>query len=459
MTRSIAIVGAGPAGLSAAIEAVRSNCNVTLIDEAAQPGGQIYRQKPAGLAGRDFAEPGELARKHALLERFARIAGSIDYRPETSVFSVFGNREVHLSRPGSTEMLRPDAVILATGVREMALPFPNWTLPGVMFAGGAQAILKAHDVLPGRRAVVAGSGPLPLVVAAQIIRAGGTVAALAMLHGPAAMLRHPLGLWHGRGVLGEGLRYAATVLKNRTRRLTGFIPVAAHGDRHLEAVTLARVSTDGQIAPGTQVRIDCDLLAVNHGFLANSELAAMAGATMRYDPLLGGWLPVTDEVGRTSVAGIFAAGDGAGLRGALVAEADGRIAAAAACDADAPSMQSALAARHRHKSFQLAVRRLLPLPATLWDAIDPETIICRCKSVRMREIDQALAEGHHTLNAVKRNTRTGMGWCQGRNCLHAVAARCAARTGTPPSAMMTPRPLARPVSLAALAQQVKAAAP
>ena len=459
MTRSIVIVGAGPAGLSAAIEAVRHNCDVTLIDEGVQPGGQIYRQRPAGLVGREYAEPGELARKDALLQRFAQVRGSIDYRSETSVFSVFGNREVHVSRGGSTEVLRPDAIILATGVREMALPFRNWTLPGVMFAGGAQAVLKAHDVLPGRRAVVAGSGPLPLVVAAQIIRAGGEVAALAMLHGPGAMLRHPLGLWHGRGVLREGLRYGATVLRSGTPRLTGYVPIEAHGDRQVEGVTLARVAHDGGIEPGTHKHIACDLVAVNYGFLANSELAAMAGAAMRYDPLIGGWLPVTDDAGRTSVAGIYAAGDGAGLRGALVAEADGLVTAAAACEADAASLHAALALRRRHEAFQPAVRQLLPLPPQLWAMIEPETIICRCETVRMAEIDQALGEGHRTLNAIKRNTRAGMGWCQGRNCLHAISARCAARTGAPPSTMMTPRPLARPVTLAALAQQVKAASP
>jgi hypothetical protein len=312
--------------------------------------------------------------------------------------------------------------------------------------------------LPGRRVVVAGSGPLPLIVAAQIIRAGGTVAALAMLHGPGVMLRHPLGLWHGRGVLGEGLRYAATVLKSGTPRLTGYVPVAAHGDRQVEAVTLARVSRDG-IEAGTHKRIACDLVAVNYGFLANAELAAMAGATMRYDPLVGGWLPVTDDVGRTSVAGVFAAGDGAGLRGALVAEADGHVAAAADCGAGPAPLRAALALRRQHEAFQRAVRRLLPLPPWLWGMIDPETIVCRCETVRMAEIDRVLAAGHHTLNAVKRNTRAGMGWCQGRNCLHAISAVCAARTGTPPPVMMTPRPLARPVSLAALAHQVEAAPP
>src|SRR5579859_2846951 len=126
--RSIAIVGAGPAGLAASIEAVRRGCRVTLVDEAERPGGQIYRQAHPALSGEEHAEPAELARKHGLIERFKRVIDRMDYRAGAAAYAAFGNGELHISKGGHTEVLRPDATILATGVRELAIPFPGWTL-------------------------------------------------------------------------------------------------------------------------------------------------------------------------------------------------------------------------------------------------------------------------------------------------------------------------------------------
>ena len=460
MTRSVTIVGAGPAGMAAAIEALRRGCRVTLIDDAARPGGQIYRQAHPDLAGAEHAEPAELARKRAVLERFERVIDRLDYRAGTSVFAVFPNGEVHIAEGDRTEVLRADATILATGVRELAIPFPGWTLPGVMFAGGAQAILKAQKVLPGARVVVAGCGPLPLVVAAQLLRAGGRIAALVLLRPLTGMLAHPLSLWHGREIVRDGFRYASTVRRAGVPRFTGYVPVRASGKEHLQSVVLARVDSDGRTVAGTEREIPCDLLAINYGFVANSELAAMAGAQMRRDPVIGGWIPVVDTWGRTSVPELFAAGDGAELRGALIAEADGTLVGAAAAmpgGAAAGALSSELAPviarRSQHLEFQKALRKTLGLPIELWRLVTDDTVVCRCENVRLAEIKSAIAGGHRSLNAVKRNVRSGMGWCGGRTCLHAIASLIELSSGGAPADMMTPRPLARPVSFAALARR------
>lgn len=463
MTRSIAIVGAGPAGMAAAIEAVRRGCQVTLLDEAQRPGGQIYRQAHPSLGGEEQAEPTELARKHALIDRFERIVGNLDYRPSTSVYAAFPNGELHIAEGDRTEVLQPDATVLATGARERAIPFPGWTLPGVMFAGGAQAFLKSHKVLPGKRVVVAGCGPLPLVVAAQLLRAGGRVSALAMLHPLITMLAQPLSLWHGRDIVREGLRYAATVRRAGVSRLTGYVPVRAVGTEQIEAVVLARVDRHGRTIVGSEREIPCDLLAINYGFAANSELAAMAGARMHRDPAIGGWIPSVDAYGRTSVPRLFAAGDGAELRGSLIAEADGTIVGAAATEdckhtTVSTEVANAITRRARHLEFQKAVRKTLGLPIGLWQLVTEDTIVCRCENVRLGEIKGALAEGHHSLNAVKRNLRSGMGWCGGRICLPAISSLIELSTRSAPTEIMTARPLAKPVSFAALARRSKVGA-
>jgi D-hydroxyproline dehydrogenase subunit alpha len=462
MARWIVVIGAGPAGLAASVEAAARKCRVTLLDEAPRPGGQIYRQPDPALDATAYAEPAELVRKQRLLDDFTRVAGAIDYRAGASVYAMFPNGEVHVARDDATEVLRPDAVILATGVRETAIPFPGWTIPGVMFAGGAQALLKSQGVLPGRRIVVAGCGPLPIVVAAQITRAGGEVQAFAGLNSMAGLLHHPRGLWHGRRILWEGLRYLAILRRAGVPRLADHVPIRAIGSDRLEAVVLGRVDRDGNVVAGTAREIACDLLAVNYGFVANSELAAMAGARMRHDAVAG-WVPVADPFGRTSVEKLFAAGDCAGLRGALVAETEGRIVGAAAATgvddaALARELRGLIARRQKHQAFPAALRASFRLPRELWALVEDDTIVCRCENVTGADIRCALRGGHVTPNAIKRQTRAGMGWCAGRTCLRAVTALTELHSGLAPTAMMTPRPMARPVSFAALANQTRAQA-
>lgn len=459
MTPHLAIVGAGPAGMAAAIEASERGCRVTVIDEAARPGGQIYRQASPNLPAQSYADRAEGERKKKLLERFERALRQIEYRPSTAAYAAFSNGELHIASSGRTEVLKPGAILLATGVREMAIPFPGWTLPGVMLAGGAQALLKSQHTLPGKRVVIAGCGPLPTVVAAQLVRAGAKVAALASLHPPSALLRYPAGLWQGRGIMLEGARYASSVLKAGVERLTRYVPVKAIGRDHVEAAILAKVTPDGKVVPGSEREIACDVLAVNYGFAANSELAAMAGAEMRKDST-SGWVPAVDERGATSLPWLFVAGDGAGLRGALVAEEDGMIAAVTAADflgmapgARAGKLAQAIELRRSHLAFQSAVRGLLRVPLPLWNITTASTIVCRCENVMLADISDALRANHRSPNAVKRNTRLGMGMCGGRTCMPSFAALSELTTGEPMQSLMTPRPMARPVTLGALAAQ------
>ena len=458
MQRTVVVIGAGPAGMAAAIEAAARNCDVTVLDESTRPGGQIYRQADPRLPGTDFAEAAELARKKRLLRRFDETSRVIRYRAGVAVYAAFGNGEIHIRDGDGTEVLKPDAVVLATGVRERAIPFPGWTLPGVMFAGGAQAMLKAQRTSPGRVAVVAGCGALPIVVASQLTRAGTRVAALASLRSPLALLRYPNAMWHGRDIVREGARYGGSLLRAGVARLTGYVPIRALGSERLETVQLARVDEHGHVVSGTTREIACDLLAVNYGFVANSELAAMAGVRMRHDRDGGFWLPETDDEGRTSNPWLFVAGDAAGLRGALVAENEGTIVGAAAAGA-APSTASsdplveAIRARRRYAAFARAMRRTLEVPTALWNATTDDTVVCRCENVRLSEIRAAFEGGHHSLNAVKRNARPGMGWCGGRMCLHSVAVLAELHAGVAPGNMVTPRPMARPVPFVALAHQ------
>lgn len=435
----------------------RRGCRVTVIDEGARPGGQIYRQPDAGLAVAKVAETSEEHRKSADLDAFSAICDDLDYRASTEVYAAFPGPELHVAHAGSTARLRPGAVVFATGVRERVIPFPGWTLPGVTAAGGAQAQIKSHGVRPGNRAVVTGAGPLPLVVAAELCRAGVEVQTLGLLGSPWRLARYPLAAWRGRGPVREGLAYLRAVRRAGVEIRTGLVPVKAHGLRCLEGVTLAQVDDSGQVVPGTEHEVDCDLLALNYGFVVNSELPAMCGVRMSFDDLLGGWLPEIDALGRTSEAGVYVAGDAAGLRGAFVARAEGEIVGATVASDSSTGTPSvlpvsalALAERSRHLSFQMALRETWELPGQLWGLARGDTIVCRCEHVTGAEIEASVAAGHTSLNAIKRNTRCGMGWCGGRNCLPTVQSMFAGHT-TWSSGIATPRPVVRPVTLNALA--------
>jgi thioredoxin reductase len=461
MSKTVVIVGAGPAGMMAAREVVRRGGRAILLDEAARPGGQIYRQAASSERAVPIGLAGELARKKAVLEAFAEVAGSVDYHAEATAFSLFPGLELHAVIGGKTHKLHPDAVILATGVSERAVPFPGWTLPGVVFAGGIQATLKAHGVRAGTRIVVAGAGPLPLAVGAQLIDTGAKVPAVALVNPISAMLRHAAALWAGRDIVAEGRQYMARLKGAGTDLLQGWIPVRANGDERLRSVTLAR-HDGGRPVPGSERTIDCDVLAINFGFVVNSELARMAGAEAKFDPNRGGWVPVRDAYGRTSVPGVFVAGDGAGLRGALVAAPDGQIVGAAAMagsDGDGiggieRELAMAISERRRHEKFQDAVQELLRLPDGVWSLADQETTICRCECVTRARIERAVEDGHVTLNAIKKNSRAGMGWCGGRICLHSVAALSAGGKLGPGIEQMTPRPVARLVTIGDLVEEV-----
>lgn len=457
MSPRLAIVGGGPAGMAAAITAVAAGVAVTLIDEAPREGGQIYRQGAPELPLRQIGLPAEIARKKALLADFERVKARLDLRFSTTAHSLYEGPELQIANDHASERLAVDAVILATGVSERTIPFPGWTLPGVLYAGAAQSLLKAQGIRAGDRIVVSGAGALPIAVAAQMARAGGTIAALALSRSPMRLLRYPGAVWAGRSIIGEGAQYLWQLARQGATIKPGHAVIRAQGDQHLERVTLARLAADGTPILSSAQEVEADLLLLNHGFTANSELARMAGARHRYDPVMGGWLPDASRHGATSINGIFVAGDGAGLRGAIAAEAEGRIVGAAAAafalgQSPKPSPRH-IARRARHERFQTALRKTLELPPGLASWMTDDTVVCRCEGVTAGRLKLALSEGHNSLDALKRNTRCGMGWCGGRTCLQNVALLAQASGVSGPPDPMRARPVARPVLLGALANQ------
>ncbi|MFE5917472.1 NAD(P)/FAD-dependent oxidoreductase [Streptomyces sp. NPDC056468] len=446
----LAVIGAGPAGLAAALAAAAQGVRVALVDSAAEAGGQFYRQPaPALRARRAQALHHQWRTWERLRDGLAR--SDVRFLTDHHVWGVERDSEgftVHaLLGPEQREpaAVHARAVLLATGGYERVLPFPGWTLPGVVTAGGAQAMLKGGLVVPGRTAVVAGTGPLLLPVATGLAAAGVEIAALVEAADPKSLVRHGRAL---AAKLPEGAGYAARLLRHRVRLLARHTVVRAHGDDRLTGVTVAALDADGRVRPGTERHLPCDTLAVGHGMLPHTDLAETLGCRLE-----GPAVAVDDEQ-RTDVPGVWAAGESTGVGGSALALAEGHIAGLSAAahlkgtEPDPARWVAAAKSRTGLRKLAAALAAAYPPPAHWSDQVTDDTLVCRCEEVTAGAVREAVEElGAGDVRTVKLLTRAGMGWCQGRVCGPAVAGL----TGCE----LTPsrRPFARPVPLGVLARQ------
>jgi thioredoxin reductase len=434
----VAVIGAGPGGMAAALGAADVGCSVLLIDASPQVGGQIYRQDRRLAAG--ITSPAAVS--GALPSRLRRVATHPRIRliPDTTVWHV--QREVHgfgIHCSGDacgTASAR--AVILAPGAAELVFPFPGWTLPGVVTAGAAQAMIKGQGVLIGRRVLVAGSGPLLLPVAVGLARRGAQVLAVCEAAGSRALLSRAPRLARYPARLLESSRYAAALARNRIRYLTGHAIVACAGDDRVEQATLAPVDDSWRVI-GPLRTIAVDAVAVSVGFVPQLELSRMVGCR---DIPLQGRPAAAVAVGTdlaTSTPGVFAAGEITGIGGAPLAEIEGAIAGPAAARhlgqlSDADFRARTADARRRitaARNFAALISSLFPLADGWIERLEPDTVICRCEDVTWGELTAALNIGATELRALKGLTRCGMGHCQGRVCGPILQYLAAGHSGRP----------------------------
>ncbi len=445
------VIGAGPAGAEAALTVAARGLSVALIDEQPAAGGQVWRAPTGGFRGKGDVE----ARAGDALRR--RVAGSaVVAFAAHRVWSVVrdtgeGGFRVDALGPDGNLSLRAPALVVATGAHERVVPFPGWTLPGVVGLAAATVMLKSHGVAPGNRVVVAGCGPLLLAVAAGLAKAGVTVAAVADLSPGAAWIR-ALPRIAGRPALAvRGAGWLARTLLARGAVLAGHGVRRAEGETCVQRVTLGPVDEAGAPVAGPERIFDADALVVGHGLTTACEITRLLRADHRFDRLRGGWIPVVDPAFRTSIPGLYAIGDGAGVRGQEAATLAGRRAGMdlAARAAGAAGLDRQLA---RLAPFSDAMAGLMAQRPAQVAAIAPDTVVCRCEDVTRREIEAAIESGAGEINQLKHFTRCGMGPCQGRYCGDTVQELMAQKLGVSREAVgqWTGRPPLRPVSLGEL---------
>ncbi len=435
------VVGAGPAGLSAAIAAAEAGASVVVLDERDTPGGQFHKQ--LAPSHENLRPDAQFAEGAALAGR--AVAAGVEMLTGATVWGAFGAGEVTAVVRGAAVTFRPRRLVIAAGAHERPMPLPGWTLPGVMTTGALQTLARAQRVAPAQRVLIAGNGPLNLQLACELLEGGVQVAAvveaapfpgLAAVAHAASMLRNDPGLaWQGLGYLGRLRRGGVKVL-------WGSRVTCIEGEGRAETVRIATPS--GERSFGVEV------VAMNLGFQPETGLARALDAAHRYeDAGLGHLATIADADGCTDVEGVFAVGDGASLGGSRVALARGRLAGLAVARGlglaapDEPGLRAGLA---RARRFQDALWKVFTPPPP--EPVADDTIVCRCEEVTAGRLRAEIAGGLVSLPALKKATRAGMGRCQGRFCAASVARLCPQAPDA--EAFAAPRVPVKPVPAAAL---------
>jgi len=448
------VIGAGPAGMAAAQVAAKQGVEVVLVDEQAQPGGQIYRNVETSplanidLLGKDysFGRP--------LVQAF-RDSG-IDYHPGTSVWYLDKARQIGVLEQGVSRNMAARQVIVATGAQERPMPLPNWQLPGVMTAGAGQILLKSAAMVPDNGVVLAGSGPLMLLLAWQYIHAGVDIHAILDTTPKGSLckaLRYLPRALAAAEYLWKGMRLMLSIRRAHIPYYKHVSELSAEGVERLQAVSFK--------VAGKSHRIDTDLLLLHQGLIPGLHILQAAGCEIDWNPAQQSWQARVDAWGETSINGIFVAGDGGSIAGARAATLSGQLAGLQAAfelgflDLGRRDQlaRPITIARNRHLAIRPFLDALYPLAEDCLNPAD-ETLVCRCEEVSARQIREVITLGCTGPNQAKAFTRCGMGPCQGRFCADTLTQLFARQLGVSVADVgyCTARAPIKPVTLGQLAE-------
>ncbi|MBB3185305.1 NADPH-dependent 2,4-dienoyl-CoA reductase/sulfur reductase-like enzyme [Halomonas fontilapidosi] len=451
----LAIIGSGPAGMAAAAEAGRLGLHTALLDEQEEAGGQIYRAigraplADEGVLGADYYQG------RVLLE--AMQAAAIDYLPGTTVWGVDEDLTLNVSRRGRSQQVHARRLLVATGAQERPVPFPGWTLPGVMTCGAAQVLLKSSAMVPPTPLVLAGSGPLLLLVASQLTHAGVPIDAVldtTPRDNYRRAVRHSIGALRNPKLLFKGVGLLRALKRSGIPHITGVEELRAESEQG------DQVSKVHYRRKGIEHQLDCRTLLVHQGVVPNVQLTRALELEHDWNAHQQCWAPRVDAWGETSRAGIFVAGDSSGIAGAQAAEEAGRLSVLQIARQlerlEEAERDKRSAPIFRRLSPQHVIRPFLDVlyqPARSFQVPEDDTIVCRCEEVTAGELRQIADAGCRGPNQAKAFCRAGMGPCQGRLCGLTVSQILADRSGLPIDAVgyYHIRPPIKPLTLGELA--------
>ena len=416
----VIVIGAGPSGVSSAINCAKKGLKVLIVDLNSNTGGQIYRAPPKTYKN--------VSKKLEENEIQKNLSDQIKkYKIETAynhtVWQVSPGFKVNAFNETSTIEWQSKSLIIATGTYEKIIPFEGWTIPGIIGLAACTVILKAHHFIPSKKIILAGNGPLLMLVAYYIIKFGGKIDAIVDTSSKIDWIKSTLSLMTNPKNFRDGIKWVFKILLNR-------IPIYSNStiEKAFEVdggikVILRNLKT------GKTKNIISETIAIGHGLIPSTDITRLLRADHIYDEQKGGWIAKVDRFLRSSVSGVYLAGDGAGLSGALAASDKGLLASSALLfdqniitqnefDHDTHKILKKL---DKYDMFAKAISKLNSTPKKLIKNIENGTVICRCEDITKGEILRAVDQGAKDINQIKSWTRLGMGPCQGRTCQYSTS--------------------------------------
>ena len=410
----IIVIGSGPAGLSAAITAKQYGAEVIVIDERKDAGGQYFKPRSPGFRG--FSKSDRQHREGKDLRQKAEQLGVHIYTGQTVWYArkEAENFEIRSVSEYQQICLRSRSIIICTGAFEVPKIVPGWTLPGVMTIGAGQTMARRYGVAPRGKVLIAGNGPLGLQLAHELVQLDHTDVILAEKANVRIHLPLFKAAFYSPSLVFNGVKYRWSMLKSRIPVMYGWEVTSIFGDKKVEGVMLSNIKTN------EKRKISCDFLMAGEGFAPQTELPRLLGVKVKIDQNTKQIIPIRNEDCSTNVANLWIAGDAGGMVGAVLATAQGKIAALGA-------MQALFPINHQSKikKVQRRAKWATGFQAALWDIYrsrdgtetGEDLTVCRCEQVSKKKIEEIVKKGASDLASIKRETRLAMGRCQGRYCI------------------------------------------
>jgi len=435
------VIGAGPAGMSAAVIADEAGLSVVIVDERKNLGGQYFKQPSSYFSIDENRLDKQFKAGQNLISRLT--SSKVKILSGGTIWATSGPSNIFVANKEQRWEIKTRNVLLATGAFEKGIPIPGWTLPGVMTTGAAQTLLRSYQVAIGKKIVISGNGPLNFQMAAELIDSGVDVVALAETSKPVSVrnfFRGVLLLYYSPRLFLNGLRYIYVIVKAKVPFYQNAAATSFSGDDRIQSVEISKISDSG-IPIKVQDVFDADSVALGFGFSPANEIARSLGCAHTFDEKLDVLVATKDAFGRSSVSGVWIAGDSGGIGGAQVAVAEGAIAAFAIIEEGGVELGQELKResvkarklKRRNQKFQVVLWKIFSGPTLRTQLSKADTVICRCLSLTRQEICQDLQPEMRSAGALKRVNRAGMGKCQGRYCSSFVTQLVSDLTGEPVS--------------------------
>lgn len=421
------VIGAGPAGIQAAIIASELGLEVTLIDSQPSAGGHYFKQIPQEFnihdTGYHQKQESKLFRQleNSTLKFLGKtLVWGISHNPKTNLW------QLTLQGDNWPSRIETPFIVIATGAYDRSIPFPGWDMPGIITAGAAQIMIKNQGILPGKHVIVTETGPLQLAVASNLFEAGAKVQAVLECNQNLLFrgIPHLPSIWGQWRRLEEGFQYAGNIIKTKTPYRIGWSVIKADGFEKVEEVTIGKLDTEGYPIHTTNQNLAFDAVVVGFVLTPSTEFFRLLDVDVYYSQPEGVFLPKRNDFFQTNAQGIYPVGDCAGIGGANLALLEGQIAAfdisvksgLANSSRMDKAIQQTKARILREQKFARMLGDVFSIPQGLFTLAQPDTIIYRYEHIKLAEVQEAVNFGAQSVTDIKNITRRGMENCQGRTC-------------------------------------------